>query len=146
MDRQVRGADGRQWALRSELEWRTPATADDFEHDVAGGYVSGGAMIAVIVVFVIVLVAWRPADVIVPGWVLLTLLLFALFFPLRWVLRRPWKVVAETDGDESGDPPSERWVGTVRGMIKVRTEMMRTRQSIERDSLPEFEGPLRPVE
>ncbi|MPY80919.1 MAG: DUF983 domain-containing protein [Actinophytocola sp.] len=146
MNRPVKGADGRQWTLRSELEWRTPVTADDFEHDVSGGYVPAALMIAIITVFVIVLVAWRPTDVIVPGWVLLTLALVVLFFPLRWVLRRPWKVVAETEGDPEQEKPSERWVGTVRGMIKVRTEMSRTRQSIERVSLPDFEGPLRPVE
>lgn len=146
MNRPVRGADGREWTLRSELEWRKPATVDDFEHDVAGGYVSAGIMVGILVILSAVLVLWRPDDVFVPGWVLLLLLLLALFFPTRWVLRRPWKVVAETDGDARRDRPSERWVGTVRGIFSVRGELARIRRSIERESLPDFNGPLHPVE
>lgn len=146
MDRGVTGADGRQWTLRSELEWRTPATADDFEHDVAGGHIPAAAMIVVIAIFVAVLLLWMPEEVILPGWVLLTLFLIVLFFPTRWVLRRPWKVVAETDGTMDGDQPAERWVGTVRGMINVRNELAKIRYDIRHDSVPAFDGPLRPVD
>lgn len=146
MNRLVTGTDGRQWTLRTELEWRTPATADDFEHDVAGGYVPAAIMLVVMLIFVVVLVVWMPEDVIVPNWVLLALLLVVLFFPLRWILRRPWKVVAETDGDPTGEPPAERWVGTVRGMFAVRSEVTRVRRAIEQVSLPEFDGALKPVE
>jgi hypothetical protein len=144
-ERSVMGADGREWNLRSELEWRTPATADDFEHDVAGGYVPAAIMVVMVVLFTLALVLWMPDSVVLPAWVILLLLLIILFFPLRWVVRRPWKVVAETEGDLKG-APAERWVGTVRGMLEVRTEMNRIKQSIEDDSLPDFNGPLRPVE
>ncbi|RZQ62127.1 DUF983 domain-containing protein [Amycolatopsis suaedae] len=145
MNRRVQGPDGREWVLRSTLEWRQPATADDFEHDAAGSYAPGIAMLVVTFALVVVLIAWRPADVVVPSWVLLALLLLVLFFPLRWVLRRPWTVVAETDGDPTGDRPSERWVGTVRGLFSVRGEMNRIAKSIQKHSLPDFDGPLAPV-
>lgn len=146
MNRPVRGADGRIWTLRSQLEWRRPATADDFEHDVAGGYVPAVMMGVILLILTAVLVLWRPADVFVPGWVLLLLVLIVLFFPLRWVLRRPWKVVAETAGDVKTERPPERWVGTVKGMFSVRGELAKVRRSIERESLPDFNGPLYPVE
>jgi hypothetical protein len=76
----------------------------------------------------------------------LALVLIALFFPLRWILRRPWKVVAETEGDTMGDRPAERWVGTVRGMFRVRGEVTKIGRTIQRHSLPDFDGPLHPVE
>ncbi|MGH3950640.1 MAG: DUF983 domain-containing protein [Pseudonocardiaceae bacterium] len=146
MNRLVKGADGREWTLRSQLEWRKPATVEDFEHDVRGGNVPGVIMVAVLTLFVVTLLIWMPEGVVVPGWFLLSLALVILFFPLRWVLRRPWTVVAETDGTPRSDQPAERWVGSVRGMLTVRTEVSRVRKSIERHSLPDFEGPLRPVE
>ncbi|MGH3515902.1 MAG: DUF983 domain-containing protein [Haloechinothrix sp.] len=146
MNRLVKGADGREWTLRSQLEWRKPATVQDFEHDVRGGYLPGVIMLTVLTLFVVVLLIWMPEGVVVPGWFLLTLTLVALFFPLRWVLRRPWTVVAETDGDPIGEQPAERWVGTVTGMFAVRGEMSRVRKSIERHALPDFDGPLQPVE
>ncbi|UJW34342.1 DUF983 domain-containing protein [Saccharothrix sp. AJ9571] len=146
MNRLVHGADGRDWVLRSQLEWRPPATADDFEHDVAGSHAPGIAMLFVTVVLAVILVVWTPEDVVVPSWVLLALLLIVIFFPLRWILRRPWTVVAETEGDATGERPSERWVGTVRGMFSVRGEMSRIAKTIQKHSLPDFDGPLHPVE
>ena len=35
--RTVAGADGRTWSVRRNIEWRSPATGDEFEHDVDGG-------------------------------------------------------------------------------------------------------------
>lgn len=146
MDRLVQGEDGRDWVVRAELEWRQPATAADFEHDSAGGYAPGIAMVILAAVLGIALVLWTPAGVRVPAWVLLALLLIVLFFPLRWILRRPWKVVAETEGDMTGERPSELWVGTVRGMMSVRGEVTKIAKTIQRESLPDFDGPLHPVE
>ncbi|MFC4005136.1 DUF983 domain-containing protein [Prauserella oleivorans] len=146
MNRLVRGTDGREWVIRAQMDWRRPATADDFEHDVAASYGPGIVMGAVAVALGIVLLLWKPDDVVVPSWVGLAVLLIALFFPLRWVLRRPWTVVAETEGDATGDRPSERWVGTVRGTFSVRGEMNRVAKAIARHDLPDFEGPLHPVE
>lgn len=146
MHRQVQGSDSRDWVIRSQMEWRRPATSDDFEHDVAASYGPGVFMGAVALVLAIVLVVWTPDDVVVPSWVPLGLLLVALFFPLRWVLRRPWTLVAETDGSPTGEPPSERWVGTVRGLFNVRGEVNRIAKAIQRQDLPDFDGPLHPVE
>lgn len=146
MNRLVRGSDGRDWVIRAQLEWRRPATAEDFEHDVAANYTPGIAMGAVAVLLGLVLVVWMPEDVVVPSWVPLALLLVALFFPLRWTLRRPWTVVAETEGDVTGERPSERWVGTVVGILKVRGEVYRIAKSIQKHDLPDFDGPLQPVE
>lgn len=78
--------------------------------------------------------------------VLLVVVLVVLFFPLRWILRRPWTVVAETEGDMAGDHPSERWVGTIRGMFTVRGEVTKIAKTIRKHSLPDFDGPLHPVE
>jgi hypothetical protein len=146
MNRLVHGEDGRDWILRAEMEWRQPATADNFDHDVAGSYAPGVAMVIVTAFLALVLIIWTPAGVVIPSWVVLALLLIALFFPLRWILRRPWKLVAETEGDATGDRPAERWVGTVRGMFNVRGEVAKIRKSIQRHSLPDFDGPLHPVE
>ncbi|OQO90773.1 hypothetical protein [Saccharomonospora piscinae] len=146
MNRLVQGSDGRDWVIRAQMEWRRPATADDFDHDVAANYTPGLAMMGVAIALGVVVLVWMPEDVVVPSWVPLALLLLALFFPLRWVLRRPWTVVAETEGDETGERPSERWVGTVIGIVNVRGEVQRIAKSIQRHDLPDFDGPLHPVE
>ena len=146
MNRLVRGEDGRDWVVRAQMEWRARATADDFEHDVAGSYGPGIAMIVVTALLAVILVVWTPDQVNIPAWVLLALLLVVLFFPLRWILRRPWTVVAETEGDVTGDRPSERWVGTIRGMFTVQGEVKKISKTIQRHSLPDFDGPLHPVE
>lgn len=145
MTRVVRGADGRMWTLRSQVEWRPPATADDFEHEFSAGHVPGIALIVLVVAFVVVLFVWSPADVFVPWWLVLILVVIILFFPVRWVLRRPWKLVAET-GDENPGEAAEMWVGTVRGFFQARQEAQKIAKSIETDALPAFEGPLHPVE
>lgn len=146
MTRQVRGADGRDWVVRSHMEWRRPAIGDDFEHDVAASYAPGVVMMCVCIVLALVLVIWMPPDVVVPAWVPLSLLLVALFFPLRWILRRPWTVVAETDGAPNGEKPGERWVGTIRGLFTVQGEVSKVAKAIKKHALPDFDGPLRPVE
>lgn len=147
MTRLVRGADGRTWTLRGQMEWSKPATADDFEHDVSAGSGPGLVMLALVITLALVLIIWTPGEVVVPIWVILLLLAVLLFFPVRWALRRPWTVVAETTepGDDP-DQPTERWVGTVRGVLKVRQEFTKLKKNIENDALPSFEGPLHPVE
>jgi hypothetical protein len=146
MNRLVTGADGREWVLRSQLEWRRPATADDFEHDVAGGLGPAVAMIILTVLFCVALIVWMPDDVLVPGWLLPALALVVLFFPLRWVLRRPWTIVAETEGGLGDQLPAERWVGTIRGLFSVHGHVARVKKSIPRHALADFEGPLHPIE
>jgi hypothetical protein len=145
MTRVVRGADGRVWTLHGEMEWRTPATADDFEHDVSAGHGPGVVMLVLVIVLTVVLIVWTPPDVVVPLWLVLMILLVALFFPLRWALHRPWTVVAATGDDGEGEP-TEKWVGTVRGVFNVRKQVADIARSIADFSIPGAEGPLRPVD
>jgi hypothetical protein len=145
MTRLVRGADGRMWTIRARLEWTHPATADDFEHDVNGGAGPGIMMLGLITLLAVVLVAWTPGVVVVPPWLVVAMLAVFLFFPIRWSLRRPWTVVAETPGDVEELPP-ERWVGQVRGLFKIRPETSKIARNIEVYSLPDVEGPLQPVD
>jgi hypothetical protein len=144
MTRVVRGADGRQWTVRSQLEWRPPATSDDFEHDVSVGNAAAIVLLVLVLALGTILVVWTPDDVVVPLWVVLIVMLLVLFFPTRWALRRPWTVVAET-GDNGENEPVERWVGVVRGVFTVRQQMNRVAKSIAIDSVPGIEGPLQPV-
>ncbi len=145
MNRVVRGSDGRVWNVRSNLEWSNPIAADEFEHDINGGaapgVIVGGALLFLVVLFVV----WTPSEVIIPAWLVLLLVLVALFFPVRWLLHRPWTVVAETPGDEEEHPP-ERWVGVVRGVLNVRQEAARVARNIEVYAEPDMNGPLQPVE
>lgn len=149
MTRVVRGADGRMWTLRSQMEWRSPATADDFEHDVSVGNTSAILLLSLVIGLAVVLVISTPDDVVAPWsskmlWLGLLIVLAILFFPARWALRRPWTVVAET-GDNGEGEPVEKWVGTVRGMLTVRQQVNRVAKSIATEAQPGIEGPLQPV-
>jgi hypothetical protein len=145
MTRVVRGADGRVWTLNGDMEWRTPATADDFEHDVNLGHGAAAVMLSLVGILTVVLIVWTPPDVVVPTWLVMIILLVVLFFPLRWALRRPWTVVAATGDDGEGEP-IEKWVGTVRGVFNVRKQVADVARSIATESLPDVEGPLKPVD
>jgi hypothetical protein len=145
MTRLVRGADGRMWTLRGQLEWTQPATIDDFEHDVASGYTPGIVMLFMLGVLVVALVTWRPAGVVIPSWLVLVMVIVLVFFPLRWAVRRPWRLVANTPGSQQ-EQVAERWVGTVRGMFNIRTVAARVARDIEVYSMPNAEGPLHPVD
>lgn len=144
MIRNVTGKDGREWTVHSTFEWRSPATSDDFEHDVSVGNIAAIMLLVVVVALGVSLIAWTPDDVVVPLWVVMLVLLAILFFPTRWALRRPWTVVAET-GDGSPDDPVEKWVGVVRGVFTQRQQVNRVTRSILVDSVPGIEGPLQPV-
>lgn len=144
MTRTVTGADGREWTVRGELEWRSPATSDDFEHDVSVGNAAAIVLLVLVVTLGVILIVWTPDDVVVPLWVVLLVLMAVLFFPTRWALRRPWTVVAET-GEGTPNDPIERWVGVVRGVFTVRQQVNRVAKSIAVDSVPGIEGPLQPV-
>ncbi|RJQ74992.1 DUF983 domain-containing protein [Pseudonocardiaceae bacterium YIM PH 21723] len=145
MTRLVKGADGRMWTVRSQLEWTNPATSDDFEHDVAGGRGAGVGMAVLVALLAVGLIVWTPEGVFVPPWLVLALILAMMFFPARWVLRRPWRVVAETPGDADERPP-QRWVGTIRGVFAVRQEVAKIARNIEVYSEPDFRGPLQLIE
>jgi Na+/melibiose symporter-like transporter len=131
------------------MDWRQPATSDDFEHDVSASPTSAFVLLILIIVLGIVLVASIPEDVVAPWsakmlWLGLLILLAILFFPARWALRRPWTVVAET-GDNGEGTPTEKWTGTVRGVLAMRQEVTRASKSIRQESHPGIEGLLQPV-
>lgn len=149
MTRVVRGADGRLWTLRGQMEWRTPAEDDEFEHDVSVGNASAFVLFALIIVLAVVLISTIPTDVVAPWssrmlWLGLLIVLAILFFPTRWALRRPWTVDAAT-GDNGEGEPTERWTGQVRGVFTVRQQINRIAKDIQLDSRPGIEGPLQPV-
>ncbi len=145
MNRAVRGSDGRRWTLRTSIEWSNPLEIDDWEHDVSGGRSQGIVMGAIVLVMVVTFLVWTPATVVVPGWLILALLLLVLFFPVRWLVRRPWSIIAETPGDTDEHPP-ERWVGVVRGALTAHQEGARVARNIELYAEPDMNGPLQPVE
>ncbi len=140
----VAGVDGRTWVVRRKMEWAMPATGDDFEHDVDGGRVGAGLILSMLFVFWVVLLVWKPALVHVPLWMLLVGALIVAFFPIRWLLRRPWTVVAETEG--AYDLPAERWTGLVRGGAKAKEEMRIVVRRIRSQGTPgHADSPLQPV-
>jgi len=140
----VTGVDGRTWSVRRNIEWSLPATGVDFEHDVDGGRGAALLILSALFVFWVIVVVWSPPLVHIPPlmWVVGGLIL--LFFPVRWWLRRPWTVVAETEG--SYDQPAERWTGMVRGGAKAREELRIVRRRLRTQGTPgHADSPLQPV-
>ncbi len=140
----VAGVDGRMWSVRRNIEWSLPATGDDFEHDVDGGRGAIVIILSALFVFWAMLVVWSPEYLHIPWYFWATGALVVLFFPVRWYLRRPWTVVAETAG--SYDQPAERWTGLVRGGSKAREEMRIVVRRIRTQGTPgHADSPLQPV-
>ncbi|MDQ4009705.1 MAG: DUF983 domain-containing protein [Actinomycetota bacterium] len=120
MRRAVRGADGRNWVIQSTINWSQPATAEQFEHDMADGYVAAIVIVGVVVALSLFVVFWTPAGVVVPSWLVLLFLLALLVLPIQWALRRPWTIVAKTS--EPVGSAGEHWVGTVHGLMAARQD------------------------
>jgi hypothetical protein len=141
MMRVVRASDRRSWTIRSQISWTRPAMADQFEHDMAGGYVSGIAMIGVLVVMVLFVVFWTPATVVIPSWFALLFLLVLLLIPVLWAMQRPWVITAYTPA--SAGRESEYWEGIVRGMVPAREEAYRIADDLASKGVPDdVSGPL----
>jgi len=144
MARKVFDLHRREWSLRRNIEWSVPATGDDFEHDVDGGRGAAGLVLTALFVFWMILIIWKPADVHIPWFYWFVFFIILMFFPIRWILRRPWTVVAETVGGY--DQPPERWTGLVRGESKSREEMRITKRQLETRGTPEHsDSPLQSV-
>jgi hypothetical protein len=146
MTRLVRAADGRMWTVRSRLEWTDPVVEEEFETDVSGGRTGAVFLLITLMGLFVALVANIPSRDIVPGWLLLAFLLLVLFFPMRWMVRRPWTLVAETFGG-GNELPAERWVGSVRGFFTARSETSRAARHLREYAIPDRDGdgPLQPV-
>jgi hypothetical protein len=142
--RTVNGADGRTWSVRRNIEWRPPATGDEFEHDVDGGRGAVLLILSSLVLFWVVLLVWTPSQVHVPWYLLLAGVVVLLFFPARWVTRRPWTLVAETPGGY--DLPAEHWSGMVRGRGRAKEEQRVLIRNLRTRATPgHADSPLHPV-
>ena len=142
--RTVIGVDGRTWSVRRSVAWSLPATGDDFEHDVDGGRGAVLLILSALVLFWVVLLVWLPSQVHVPWYLWLVGLIVLLFFPLRWVMRRPWTLVAETPGGY--DLPPEHWSGMVRGRGRAKEEMRVLIRNLRTRATPgHADSPLHPV-
>ncbi|TQM36094.1 hypothetical protein [Pseudonocardia cypriaca] len=142
--RTVAGVDGRMWSVRRNIEWSLPATGDDFEHDVDGGRGAAVLILSALFVFWLIIIVWRPAGVHIPWFLYLVAFAVVAFFPIRWFLRRPWTIVAETAGGY--DLPAERWTGLVRGGSKAKEEIRIIVRRIRTQGTPgHADSPLQPV-
>jgi hypothetical protein len=140
----VAGVDGRMWSVRRNIEWSLPATGEDFEHDVDGGRGAAVLILSALFVFWLIIFVWKPAGVHIPWFLWAVGLIVVLFFPVRWILRRPWTVVAETEG--AYDLPAERWTGMIRGVSKAREEIRIIVRRIRTQGTPgHADSPLQPV-
>jgi hypothetical protein len=146
MTRLIRSADGRMWTVRSRLEWTDPAVEEEFEHDVTGGRIGSVFMVVLLIALFLTLIVAKRESVMVPSWLLLAFLLLVLYFPARWLVRRPWTLVAETPGGGE-ELPAERWVGSVRGFFTARHETTRAARHLREYAIPDRDGdgPLQPV-
>jgi hypothetical protein len=144
MTRVVRGRDERIWTVKSSINWSQPATVEEFEHDMAAGYVSGIAMLVVVVALALFVLFWTPAGVVVPSWLVLLFLLLLMVAPMQWMLKRSWTIVAHTP--ETAETAGEHWVGTAHGMMTARQDTRLVVQSLEMRSIPDDgTGPLQKV-
>jgi hypothetical protein len=141
MERKVRDRKRRNWTVRSRISWTKPQMADQFEHDVAAGYLQGVWMLVILGVLTLIVVIRAPQDVVRPAWFVLLILLILLLLPFLWALQRPWIITAETpDPIESA---GERWEGVVYGLLSAREETDRIADDLEEKGEPDVvNGPL----
>ena len=79
----------------------------------------------------------------VPWYLWLVGLIVLLFFPVRWVMRRPWTLVAETPGGY--DLPPEHWSGMVRGRGRAKEETRVLIRNLRTRATPgHADSPLQP--
>jgi hypothetical protein len=141
MMRVVRAADKRTWTVHSRISWTKPELAEQFEHDMAAGYVSCVAMLGVVVALTLFVVFWTPAGVVIPAWFVLLILLVLLVLLMSWAMQRPWVITARTA--EPIETEGERWEGLVRGMVPAREETYRIADALKERSIPnDGHGPL----
>jgi hypothetical protein len=146
----IEGSDERVWEVSRSVEWSRPAIGDDFEHDVDGGRGAAVLIISSLITFWVILFVWSPAQLRVPGiLIVLGVLILAFLFPIRWWLRRQWTIVAETNGSDvkgnvKGSP--EMWSGLVRGSAKAREEQRVVERMLRTQGTPAHaDSPLQPV-
>ncbi|MGH3785631.1 MAG: DUF983 domain-containing protein [Pseudonocardiaceae bacterium] len=143
MRRMVRAADGRTWTVQSRINWTGSGRSEQFEHDLAGGYVAGIAMLGVVIALTLALVILSPAGLVIPAWLVLLILLFLLLVAMGWALQRPWTITAYTD--QPAETKGEFWEGSVRGVLSAREEAFQVIDELQERGIPDDgEGPLAP--
>jgi len=147
--RTVASNDGRTWEVSRQIDWSPPAIGDEFEHDVDGGRGAVIMVICALIVFGVVIVAWpllAQSRIHVPlaYWFVAAFIIG--FFPVRWFFRRPWKIVARTEGHYGSGAGPEHWVGKVRGLGRAQEEMRVVVTSLRQRGTPgHADSPLQPV-
>ena len=145
-EKTVEGVDGRMWLVNIKIMWSD--RSEGFEHEKEGGRKAVIGIIVVLGLLWFALIAWKfqvPA-VSVPWWVVLILLGIALFFPVRWAMRRPRRLMVEggrwPDDDEG---VGEAWSGFVRGRTEARAEFKQAIRTLQKRGTPaRANSPLQP--
>jgi len=145
MPRKVFDLYRREWSLRRNIEWSPPFNEEhQFEHDVDGGRGAAVFILSSLVLLWVVFVVWIPGEVHFPWFYWLAVAIIVGFFPARWLLRRQWKLVAETVGGY--DEPAEKWTGLVRGWTRSSEELRIIKRRLETQGTPgHADSPLQPV-
>lgn len=136
MTKVVLSRDGRSWTVQSTIRW-SPAEEEQFENDMAAGYVSCIAMLGVIIVLVLFVLFWTPPGVIVPSWLVLLLPLMLMMAAIHWALRRPWTIEATTAEPTPNEPTGERWKGLTHGAMSARQDTQRVAQCLKARATPD---------
>jgi len=145
-EKTVEGVDGRMWLVNIKIMWSD--RSEGFEHEKEGGRKAVIGIIVVLGLLWFALIAWKfqvPA-VSVPWWVVTILLGIALFFPVRWAMRRPRRLMVEggrwPDDDEGA---GEAWSGFVRGRSEARAEYKQAIRTLQKRGTPaRANSPLQP--
>ena len=101
-------------------------------------------ILSALFLFWVVLILWTPELVHIPWYLWLIAVVILAFFPIRWILRRPWTLVAETSGGY--DLPAEHWTGMIRGRSRAKEETRVLVRSLRTRATPgHADSPLHPV-
>jgi hypothetical protein len=145
-EKTVEGVDGRMWLVNIKIMWSD--RSEGFEHEKEGGRKAVIGIIVVLGLLWFALIAWKfqVAAVSVPWWVVTILLGIALFFPVRWAMRRPRRLMVEggrwPDDDEGA---GEAWSGFVRGRSEARAEYKQAIRTLQKRGTPaRANSPLQP--
>lgn len=147
--KQVSGVDGREWLVSLKIIW--VENTEKFEHEKEGGRNAVIGMIIVLGFLWFALIAWAvqmQPVVSVPWWMWCLLIGLALFFPGRWVIRRPRRLLVEGGrwpDDDEDDAMGETWSGYVRGRTEARAELNHAIKTLKRRGTPaRANSPLQP--
>jgi hypothetical protein len=142
----VTGVDGREWLVSMKIMWSD--RSEGFEHEKEGGRRAVIGIIVVLGLLWFALIAWKVqvAAVSVPWWVVAILLAVAGFFPVRWALRRPRRLMVEGGrwpDDDQGF--GEAWSGYIRGRADARAEFRQAVRTLQKRGTPaRANSPLQP--